>query len=297
MLPRTPEQRAELASGGFIVPERAIDAQSLVAYADLVVSAGGTMNREAVALGTPVWTTFEGRLGAVDEALIADGPAAPARRARRTSSSASATRADGGERVRRDPAVFADLLLSAVGGLAAIAPRAPIESPRMRRRIRSAAFPVHRHALPQVALDAGLVALAYYLAYRLRFDGGVPPRYEDLFARTIAFAIVGSVVVLRAVRALPALDALLVAARVPPDRRRPCVRRGARARRLRRGRPAEADLRRRTGFVSVHVPTGVLVLFGLLMLVFVGGTRFVAHLALRAPAARLPRRAATRARC
>ena len=71
MLPRTPEQRAEL--GGFIVPERAIDAQSLIAYADLVVSAGGTMNREAVALGTPVWTTFEGRLGAVDEALIADG--------------------------------------------------------------------------------------------------------------------------------------------------------------------------------------------------------------------------------
>ena len=71
VLPRTPEQRAELK--GFIVPERAIDAQSLVAYADLVVSAGGTMNREAVALGTPVWTTFEGRLGAVDERLIADG--------------------------------------------------------------------------------------------------------------------------------------------------------------------------------------------------------------------------------
>ena len=48
---------AELsAAGGFIVPERAIDAQSLIAYADLVVSAGGTMNREAVALGTPVFT-------------------------------------------------------------------------------------------------------------------------------------------------------------------------------------------------------------------------------------------------
>ena len=74
VLPRTPEQRAELArEGGFIVPERAIDAQSLIAYADLVISAGGTMNREAVALGTPVWTTFEGRLGAVDEQLIADG--------------------------------------------------------------------------------------------------------------------------------------------------------------------------------------------------------------------------------
>ena len=56
-----------------VVPEHAIDAQSLVALADLVVSAGGTMNREAVALGTPVWTTFAGRIGAVDEALIAAG--------------------------------------------------------------------------------------------------------------------------------------------------------------------------------------------------------------------------------
>src|SRR3954453_5654051 len=55
VLPRTPDQRADLArAGGFIVPEQAIDAQSLIAHADLVVSAGGTMNREAVALGTPV---------------------------------------------------------------------------------------------------------------------------------------------------------------------------------------------------------------------------------------------------
>ena len=62
-----------MQAGGFIVPERAIDAQSLIAYSDLVVSAGGTMNREAVALGTPVLTVFEGRLGAVDERLIAQG--------------------------------------------------------------------------------------------------------------------------------------------------------------------------------------------------------------------------------
>jgi uncharacterized protein len=74
VLPRTDSQRAELRGvAGFTVPERAIDAQSLIALADLVVSAGGTMNREAVALGTPVYTTFEGRLGAVDERLIAEG--------------------------------------------------------------------------------------------------------------------------------------------------------------------------------------------------------------------------------
>src|SRR5262249_12271210 len=60
-------------AANLIVPARAIDAQSLIAFADLVVSAGGTMNREAVALGTPVFTTFAGRMGRVDEALIAAG--------------------------------------------------------------------------------------------------------------------------------------------------------------------------------------------------------------------------------
>ncbi len=65
---RRPARASSAASPGFVVPEHAIDAQSLIAYADLVISAGGTMNREAVALGTPVYTTFEGRLGAVDEA-------------------------------------------------------------------------------------------------------------------------------------------------------------------------------------------------------------------------------------
>ncbi len=76
VLPRTPAQRDALraaALASLVVPERAVDALSLVALADLVVSAGGTMNREAVALGTPVYTTFSGRLGAVDERLVHDG--------------------------------------------------------------------------------------------------------------------------------------------------------------------------------------------------------------------------------
>src|SRR6478672_6353333 len=76
VVPRTESQRAEvlaLGSERLVVPERAIDAQSLIAFADLVVSAGGTMNREAVALGTPVFTTFAGRMGGVDEALIGEG--------------------------------------------------------------------------------------------------------------------------------------------------------------------------------------------------------------------------------
>jgi predicted glycosyltransferase len=76
IVPRTErqgEEARELGTANLRVPERAIDAQSLIAFADLVVSAGGTMNREAVALGTPVYTTFAGRMGGVDEALIDEG--------------------------------------------------------------------------------------------------------------------------------------------------------------------------------------------------------------------------------
>ena len=116
VLPRTPEQRSALsAMGGLVIPERAIDAPSLIGLADVVVSAGGTMNREAVALGTPVWTTFEGRMGAVDERLIAEGRMRRLERAedvvfeRRDPEARSA--ATGG-RIRRDPDVLVGLLTS-----------------------------------------------------------------------------------------------------------------------------------------------------------------------------------------
>jgi predicted glycosyltransferase len=112
VLPRVAAQRAELAGvPGFVVPEQAIDAQSLIAYADLVISAGGTMNREAVALGVPVYTTFEGRPGAVDERLLADGrlrklrSAAELELTRRESDRAEA-------RTRRDPQRLVELLLT-----------------------------------------------------------------------------------------------------------------------------------------------------------------------------------------
>ncbi len=75
VLARTDEQRRAVraVAEGFIVPDRAVDGSSLVAYADALVSAGGTMNREAAVLGTPVWSIFEGRLGGVDERLVAEG--------------------------------------------------------------------------------------------------------------------------------------------------------------------------------------------------------------------------------
>lgn len=109
VLPRVAAQREQLGEG-FIVPEHAIDAQSLIAYADLVISAGGTMNREAVALGTPVWTSFEGRLGAVDERLLAEGRM---RRLHSADEIALEKRTRGpGDRVRRDVGVFVEMLTS-----------------------------------------------------------------------------------------------------------------------------------------------------------------------------------------
>ena len=117
VLPRTADQREQLrAVPGFVVPERAIDAQSLIAYADLVISAGGTMNREAVALGTPVYTTFEGRLGALDERLLAQGrlrkltDASQLQLGKRTDEPAATTVA----RARRDPRRLVALLLAPV---------------------------------------------------------------------------------------------------------------------------------------------------------------------------------------
>jgi uncharacterized protein len=76
VLARTPGQRQAIRTLGLErvhVPERSVDGRSLVAFADLLVSAGGTMNREAAVLGTPVWSIFEGQLGAVDERLAQEG--------------------------------------------------------------------------------------------------------------------------------------------------------------------------------------------------------------------------------
>jgi uncharacterized protein len=115
VLPRTEEQRTfvrGLDLPSMIVPDRAVDAQSLIALADVVVSAGGTMNREAAALGVPVYTTYGGRLGGVDEELIRAGRLKPLTDPRalelhkREDAAAS--------RVRRDPKLLLDLLLTAL---------------------------------------------------------------------------------------------------------------------------------------------------------------------------------------
>ena len=115
VLPRTDAQRElveSLALPSLVLPPGAVEAQSLVALADLVVSAGGTMNREAAALGTPVYTTYGGRLGGVDEALIRSGRLRPLTDPRaielvkRTADAAP---------TRRDPALLVETILGTVG--------------------------------------------------------------------------------------------------------------------------------------------------------------------------------------
>ena len=104
--------------------ERAVDGRSLVAFADALVSAGGTMNREAAVLGTAVWSIFEGRMGAVDELLVREG------RLRLLRDPSDITiergRADAPEqRVRRDPADLLGLAVpSVVSGAAGAASEA-----------------------------------------------------------------------------------------------------------------------------------------------------------------------------
>jgi predicted glycosyltransferase len=116
VLPRTDAQRGHLEAldlPSVVVPERAVEAQSLIALADLVVSAGGTMNREAAALGIPVYTTFAGRLGGVDESLIRSGRLRPLadpetlELVKRAPGDAQAT--------RRDPSLLVELVLGTLG--------------------------------------------------------------------------------------------------------------------------------------------------------------------------------------
>ncbi len=115
VLPRTAAQRQlveSLALPSLIVPPGAVEAQSLIALADLVVSAGGTMNREAAALGTPVYTTYGGRLGGVDEALIRSGRLRPLTDPRAIELE---KRGEGVGATKRDPEALVETILATVG--------------------------------------------------------------------------------------------------------------------------------------------------------------------------------------
>jgi FlaA1/EpsC-like NDP-sugar epimerase len=145
----------------------------------------------------------------------------------------------------------------------------------MRRRIRPAALSLHRHALPQLAVDGALVALAYYLAFQLRFEHGPTGYYEHLRARTTWWVFVGSVLVLlltrvhqrrwrysgqrdyeAVLRAVVAIVALTVVAVVVI-------------------RPVERSTHHGTS--AIVLPNGVIVVYALLALAFLVGARALAR--------------------
>jgi FlaA1/EpsC-like NDP-sugar epimerase len=145
----------------------------------------------------------------------------------------------------------------------------------MRRRIRSATLPLHRRSLPQLAVDGALVALAYYLAFQLRFNDGPPADYAQLRSTTIWWVLGGS---------LP----LLVLGRVYQRRWRYSGQRDYEA--VVRAivvivlltvvaievlRPVHRYPHRSS--VAVVLPNGVIVLFALLSLVFLVAVRAIAR--------------------
>jgi hypothetical protein len=78
LLPRNERQAADIrskwaflfATGQILIPNSVVDGLNLIWYSDLVISGGGTMNREATALGVPVYSIFRGKIGAVDRYLV-----------------------------------------------------------------------------------------------------------------------------------------------------------------------------------------------------------------------------------
>ncbi len=76
LLPRSEAQRADYETrklANLIMPRKALDGANLIAAADLVVSAGGTMNREAAALGVPAVSIYAGKWAAIDQTLVDEG--------------------------------------------------------------------------------------------------------------------------------------------------------------------------------------------------------------------------------
>jgi FlaA1/EpsC-like NDP-sugar epimerase len=147
----------------------------------------------------------------------------------------------------------------------------------MRRRITSPALFLHRHSLPRLVLDGVLVALAYYLAFQLRFDKGPTGRYEILRERTIWWVLGGSLV-------------LLLLARVHQRRWRYSGQRDYEA--VARAvtaivlltvvaiavvRPVQIPHLLHHGTTAVELPNGVIALFFLLSLLFLLGVRVTAR--------------------
>lgn len=107
LIPRTVDQEkvmrkmlADFRVTNVRIPDRVYPGPSLIYHSDVVLSGGGTMNREAACLGIPVYTIFQGHLGAVDRHLIATG------RLRQLTDAAELSRIDFCKREKTDPTQY-----------------------------------------------------------------------------------------------------------------------------------------------------------------------------------------------
>ncbi len=147
----------------------------------------------------------------------------------------------------------------------------------MRRWYRSGAFPVHRHSLLQLIVDGGLVALAYALAFQLRFDNGIPHRYALLRDDTILWVVPLCLTVFAAFGLYQRLWTYVGQRDYEALGRAVLV--GAVAVLVAVAVVHPVEVRTHHGvLLAVGMPTGVAATWVLLMLFFLAGVRFLVHL-------------------
>jgi FlaA1/EpsC-like NDP-sugar epimerase len=143
----------------------------------------------------------------------------------------------------------------------------------MRRRIRSTGLPVHRHSLPQLVVDGVLVALAWWLAFVLRFDRGIPPRYIDLLAAVLPAVVAGALIVFALLGMYQKWWRYLGRGDYETVLRAVVLTTVALTAYVAIVHPVKEMTR--SGEVAVSAPAGVIVLFGLLTLAFTCGVRLL----------------------
>ena len=145
----------------------------------------------------------------------------------------------------------------------------------MRRRIPSAALRVHRYSLPQIVVDGLLVVLAWRLAFTLRFDQGVPARYDRLLDSTYLPVLLGSLVLFYLFGLYQRRWSLLGRRDYEQVVRAVVVAVLAMVGYIVLLHPVEVTARGGVGRAAVSPPLGVIALYFLLLLAFTCGARFV----------------------
>jgi FlaA1/EpsC-like NDP-sugar epimerase len=153
----------------------------------------------------------------------------------------------------------------------------------MRRRIPSAALRVHRYSVPQIVVDGVLVALAWYLAFTLRFDQGVPARYDRLLELTYLPVVGGTLLLFLLFGLYQRRWSLLGLRDYEQVVRAVFVAVLAMVGYIVLLHPVEVSVRGGVGRAAVSPPLGVIALYFLLLLAFTCGARVVVRAVLERP--------------